>query len=311
MCVMEAVAYLAGEDWTDRPASVSRVISALLRAVNDTMNDADRQALRPLIPMLPGTGGGEELETARSWMVMDWHCRTWPSVWLRAVGCADEAAELEGVGMVIDAAHLSAVLQPLSTGRSAAYASLFAAMNGSIDEGLASAIAAAHADENEPPLVAARARIRSGDLGPELAAAREEAPLAGGWDADRRASWTQAWDAAVYVIAIASGTAQIAAVQALAASSAWDAGWNVLRVPAAHAWDVVCEDARSIGRHAALALAWRAAWSAAVNANLRAQWRDAAEAAAAAVRPPVATLQCAAIELVLALVDPMKGHVRS
>lgn len=35
MCVMEAVAYLAGEPWSDRPECASPVIGAFLRSWND------------------------------------------------------------------------------------------------------------------------------------------------------------------------------------------------------------------------------------------------------------------------------------
>jgi hypothetical protein len=46
-CVMEAVAYIAGEDWTDSPVCVSPAIGAFMRAWNDSLPDADRQRLKP------------------------------------------------------------------------------------------------------------------------------------------------------------------------------------------------------------------------------------------------------------------------
>lgn len=41
-CVMEAVAFVAGEPHSDHPACASRVIGAFLRAWNDAMNHDDR-----------------------------------------------------------------------------------------------------------------------------------------------------------------------------------------------------------------------------------------------------------------------------
>ena len=49
MCVMEAVAYVAGEDWSDHPACASPVIGAFLRSWNDTLNNEDRQQFKPYI----------------------------------------------------------------------------------------------------------------------------------------------------------------------------------------------------------------------------------------------------------------------
>ena len=54
-CVMEAVAYVAGEEWSDHPECASTVISAFLRSWNDSLSDEDRQMLKPLIPKLVGT----------------------------------------------------------------------------------------------------------------------------------------------------------------------------------------------------------------------------------------------------------------
>src|ERR1700689_3092955 len=56
-CVMEAVAFVAGEKWSDAPVCACPVISAFLRSWNDSLpNDAERdRLLKPLIPLLVGT----------------------------------------------------------------------------------------------------------------------------------------------------------------------------------------------------------------------------------------------------------------
>ena len=307
---MEAVAYVAGESWTDLTTSVSPVITELLQGLNDTMSDADRHVLRPLIPTLPGTVGDKGLEAARSWMAMDWHCRVWPSAWLRSSGCAREAAELEGVMPITDAATTHAAMEQLERARIAARALRIAAGTHSIEDGLASTVAACEGDDKHPAIVAVRARIRSGDVGPAVRAARQDVPTACRWDEDRRARWTEAWDAAVYAIAVASAATQIAAVRALSASSVWNGGWSGYRRCADEKWDAACAAARSIGRDAALVVAWQAAWPAAIKAEGGTPWTPAAEAAAAAVRPTAVMLQRSAVGLVAALTDPLQAYVR-
>jgi hypothetical protein len=51
-CVMEAVAFVAGEPWSDHPVCACPVISAFMRNWNDSLpTDADRdRLLKDLIP---------------------------------------------------------------------------------------------------------------------------------------------------------------------------------------------------------------------------------------------------------------------
>ncbi len=53
-CLMEWVSQLAGEPWTDHPATTHRLLSHLGRLVNDAMSATGRQALIPLGPRLQG-----------------------------------------------------------------------------------------------------------------------------------------------------------------------------------------------------------------------------------------------------------------
>lgn len=55
VCLLEAVAWFAGEDHTDRPACTCPVLAAFGRTLNDRLLTAERQLLRPLIPQLAGT----------------------------------------------------------------------------------------------------------------------------------------------------------------------------------------------------------------------------------------------------------------
>ena len=74
-CVMEAVAYMAGEPWSDHPACASQVVGAFLRSWNDTLPDDDRQQLKQYVPRLVGSAGTKEQEDARAWMALDWLVR--------------------------------------------------------------------------------------------------------------------------------------------------------------------------------------------------------------------------------------------
>ncbi len=83
-CVMEAVAYLAGEKWSNSPECASPVLGAFLRAWNDQLPDDDRQQLKQYIPRLVGSKGSKAQEDERAWMAMDWLVRDYTPVWLRA-----------------------------------------------------------------------------------------------------------------------------------------------------------------------------------------------------------------------------------
>src|SRR3546814_10282733 len=82
MCVMEAVAYVAGEPWSDNPECACPVISSFLRSWNDGLPDDERnELLRPLIPLLVGTRGDKGLEERRALMAADWLVRIHTAAW--------------------------------------------------------------------------------------------------------------------------------------------------------------------------------------------------------------------------------------
>ena len=91
MCVMEAVAMLAGEQWSDHPQCASPVIGAFLRSWNDSLPDDDRQQLKQYIPRLLNSRGTHDQETERSWLATDWLVRVQAPAWLRLAGLTDQA----------------------------------------------------------------------------------------------------------------------------------------------------------------------------------------------------------------------------
>ena len=67
-CVMQAAAWLAsnGEQWTDAPACVHRVLRRVAINVNDSVSTATRRQLWPLIPRLLGTASGDRKADIRT-----------------------------------------------------------------------------------------------------------------------------------------------------------------------------------------------------------------------------------------------------
>ena len=57
---------LADEPFSDRPASASPVIAALLRTYNDGLDDERRQELYPLAALVVGSLGGRTVEAERA-----------------------------------------------------------------------------------------------------------------------------------------------------------------------------------------------------------------------------------------------------
>jgi hypothetical protein len=65
-CVVELASMLAEEPFSDRPASVSRVIGSLLRTYNDGLDDERRQDLYELAATVVGTAAGRSVENERA-----------------------------------------------------------------------------------------------------------------------------------------------------------------------------------------------------------------------------------------------------
>jgi hypothetical protein len=64
------------------PGSVrSPVITSFLVSWNDSMDDVDRQMLKPYIVRVVGTRTGKRHEEQRAWMLTDWLARECASAW--------------------------------------------------------------------------------------------------------------------------------------------------------------------------------------------------------------------------------------
>lgn len=111
-CVMEAVAYVAGEPWSDHPACACPVISAFLRSWNDSLcTDEDRdRLLKPLVLQLIDTKSTPAAEERRAYLALDWMVRVFTPKWLDLVpALAPHSKALRDLEEITDLAGASAV----------------------------------------------------------------------------------------------------------------------------------------------------------------------------------------------------------
>jgi hypothetical protein len=65
-CVMELASMLAGEPFTDHPASVCPVIGSFLRSYNDLVDDGRRQDLYAYASRVVGSRADSTVQSARA-----------------------------------------------------------------------------------------------------------------------------------------------------------------------------------------------------------------------------------------------------
>jgi hypothetical protein len=193
-CVMEAVAYVAGEPFSDRPECASPVITSFLVSWNDAMNDVDRQMLKPYIVRLVGTRTGKRHEERRAWMLTDWLARECAPAWLRLAGLAGQAELLESLAPLTSAASARKAQPVLDAARKDAAAAWAAAWDAAGAAAGAAAWAAARA------AAGAAARAAAGDAA---------------WAAARAAAGDAAWAAA----GVAAGAALVVGARELQQSA--------------------------------------------------------------------------------------------
>jgi hypothetical protein len=217
-CVMEAVAFVAGEAWSDHPQCACPVISAFLRSWNDGLpSDAERnRLLKELIPSLVGTRN-QAVERKRSLMAADWLIRTHTPAWLRLAGLIAQAERLEALPEITDMAQYPSLKGPIEAVRQDAYA----------------AGAAAWAAAGAAAWAAARAAAGAAAWAAARAAARAAAGAAA-WAAARDAAGAAARDAAGAAAGAAAGDAARDAAGAAAGDAARDAAEKKLAPTVEH-----------------------------------------------------------------------------
>lgn len=85
-CIMELVAYVNGEPWTDAPECSPTMVSQFLRSWNDRCTDEVRQRLKVLVPHFAGCHTHPKWDDARLYMFLDLFMRKHTKRWLRVLG---------------------------------------------------------------------------------------------------------------------------------------------------------------------------------------------------------------------------------
>ena len=106
MCIMEAVAFIAGEGWTDYPRCACPVISAFLRYWNDSLSNAERDRLLPAavwVPRLVGSRSVRSVRIRRAYIAFDWTVRTYLPLYLDLISdLREQAALLRDLPEIVD-----------------------------------------------------------------------------------------------------------------------------------------------------------------------------------------------------------------
>jgi len=97
MCVMEAVAWMAGEKFSDAPRCACPLLASFLRRLNDRLPAEPRQLLKELIPLLIGSRGGYHTVIARVFHLADYSARVFAPWALDRLGYTEAAAKLRGM----------------------------------------------------------------------------------------------------------------------------------------------------------------------------------------------------------------------
>ena len=162
-CILEAVAFVAGEPWSDHPECACPIIGAFLRSWNDFLpTDADRdRLLKPLIRDLVGSKSTKEVEQKRALLCADWLIRVNTPTWLRLAGLTVHADALEALPEITAFAQVPSMRGTIEAARDDAYKARDAAWAAAWDAGDAARDAAwAAAGDAARAAAGAAARVK-------------------------------------------------------------------------------------------------------------------------------------------------------
>ena len=132
-CVMEMVAFAAGQPHSDQPPCVCPVIGTFLRSWNDGLpsDDARSELLKPLIPKVIETKATLEVELARVMLCIDWLCREFTPAWLETVPSLTHHAEtLRAFKPLQSWDDLDAILSPMRSAQGPLHGTLHGPLQG-------------------------------------------------------------------------------------------------------------------------------------------------------------------------------------
>jgi hypothetical protein len=205
VCLLEAVAWVRGQPFSDHPPCVSPVLGAYGRSLNDALPEDKRQQLVRFIPRLVGTAGDTDRDMRRSYMALDYLLRHYLPAWLELAGLTERAEQIRQAPEVRTAADCDSIRALVEQARSEAAAAGAAAWDA------AGAAAWAAAWDAAGAAAWAAAWDAAWDAAGDAAGA---AAWAAAWDAAGAAAWAAAWDAAWAAAGAAAGDAAWAAAKA-------------------------------------------------------------------------------------------------
>ena len=138
-CVMEAVSWVAGEEWSDHPQCACPVIAAFMRRWNDDLDQETRQKLKPYIVRLVGTKSTAAVESKRAWLATDWLCRVHLPAWLELAGLNEHATVVRNLPPLDSSAASKAAQPTLNVAREKSAAACDAAKDAAKDAAWAAA----------------------------------------------------------------------------------------------------------------------------------------------------------------------------
>jgi hypothetical protein len=181
MCAMEAAAWLAGEEHTDRPQCVCPVLAAACRQANDDGDDAVRERLRAMLSLLIRTRSSADVERRRAYVLTDVAVRAIAPRALDAAGMAEAATTLRALPEVVDRATARAAADAADYADDAYYAARAAAADAAAAAAAADYAAdAARAAYYAAAADAAAAAAADADAWTPLLDALERAAMIGG-----------------------------------------------------------------------------------------------------------------------------------
>ncbi|MDP2320722.1 MAG: hypothetical protein Q8O42_15445, partial [Acidobacteriota bacterium] len=127
MCIMEAVAFVAGEPFSDHPPCACPVIGTFMRSWNDGIQDDETRTrlLKPFIEKLVGTRSTKAVERRRADLATDFLIRTHAPTWLEFSGdgeLQDLAAKIRALPPMLSTDALKGALPTLQAAQKAAAA---------------------------------------------------------------------------------------------------------------------------------------------------------------------------------------------
>jgi hypothetical protein len=106
MCLLEAVAYMAGEPHSAHPACTSPILAAFGRTINDRLDDEERQFLAPLISRLIGTRVDRKIDLVRAITLVNASVHEIVPMVLDALEWCDLASRLREIAPIVNRASV-------------------------------------------------------------------------------------------------------------------------------------------------------------------------------------------------------------